>query len=65
MRELKAFRRVTLEPGEPRTLTFALGPDELRYWSAAQKDWVLEASTFDVWVGGVSTAQLTETFTVR
>jgi beta-glucosidase len=44
---------VTLAPGESRTLRFTLGPDELRYWSAAKKDWVVEASTFDVWVGEI------------
>jgi beta-glucosidase len=62
VRELKGFQRVTLAPGEARTLTFTLGPDELRYWSAATKDWVVEPSTFDVWVGGDSTATLTATF---
>jgi beta-glucosidase len=64
IRELKGFQRVTLEPREARTLTFTLGPDELRYWSAAKKDWVVEASTYDVWVGGDSTAPLTTTFNV-
>jgi beta-glucosidase len=65
VRELKGFSRVTLAPGESRTVTFALGPDELRYWSAARKDWVTEASTFDVWAGGDSTAPLTATFQVE
>jgi beta-glucosidase len=64
IRELKGFQRVTLEPGEARTLKFTLGPDELRYWSAAKKDWVVEASTYDVWIGGDSTAQLNATFEV-
>ena len=65
VRELKGFSRVTLVPGETRTVTFVLGPDELRYWSADRKDWVLEASTFDVWVGGDSTAALMATFQVE
>jgi beta-glucosidase len=64
VRELKGFQRVTLAAGEARTLTFTLGPEELRYWSAARKDWVLEPSTFDVWVGGDATAQLTASFEV-
>ena len=34
------------------------GPAELRYWNAAARDWVIDASTFDVWVGGDSTAEL-------
>ncbi len=55
---------MTLAAGEERTLTFRVGPDERRYWNAAARDWVLDASTFDVWVGGDSTAQLTTTFSV-
>jgi beta-glucosidase len=55
-RELKGFARVTLAPGETRTVAFKLGPDELRYWSTAQKRWVQEVASFDLWVGGDSTA---------
>jgi len=57
-RELKGFKRVSLKPGETQTLTFPLGPDELRYWSTSQKRWLQEAAAFDVWVGGDSTAAL-------
>ena len=64
VRELKGFQRVTLGPGEKRSLTFALGPDELRYWSSAKRDWVLEPSIFDVWVGSDSTATLRADFEV-
>ena len=64
VRELKAFERVTLGAGETRTVRFALGPAELRYWNAAKLDWVLDPSTFDVWVGGDSTATLAATFEV-
>ena len=63
-RELKGFQRVTLSAGESRPLRFLLGPDERRYWSAAVRDWVTDASTFDVWVGGDSTAPLSTTFEV-
>jgi beta-glucosidase len=64
VRELKGFERVTLGAGETRTLRFKLGPAELRYWNAAVRDWVIDASTFDVWVGGDSTAALSTTFEV-
>jgi beta-glucosidase len=57
-RELKGFRRVTLEPGETQAVTFSLGPDELRYWSTSQGRWVQDAAAFDVWVGSDSTASL-------
>jgi beta-glucosidase len=64
VRELKGFERVALKAGDRSTLTFPLGPAELRYWNAGVRDWVNDASTFDVWVGGDSTATLTTTFTV-
>ncbi len=64
VRELKGFQRVALEPGEMQSLSFTLGPAELRYWNAAERDWVQDAATFDVWIGGDSTATLGATFTV-
>ena len=65
VRELKGFRRVHLAAGAAETVRFPVGPDERRYWSAAARDYVTEASTFDVWVGGDSRAELTTTFTVK
>jgi beta-glucosidase len=64
VRELKGFQRITLAAGESRTVEFSLGQNELRYWNAAVRDWVIDSSTFDVWVGGDSTADLTTTFEV-
>ncbi len=63
-RELKGFRRVTLAAGESRRLEFPIGPAERRYWNAAVRDWVGDPSTFDVWVGGDSTATLATTFEI-
>jgi beta-glucosidase len=64
VRELKGFRRLTLAAGETRTVEFALGPAELRYWHPLERDWVTDAATFDVWVGGDATASLGTTFVV-
>jgi beta-glucosidase len=63
-RELKGFERIALAAGESRTVSFTLGPAELRHWSAAGHDWVIDASTFDVWVGADSTADRSTTFEV-
>jgi len=63
-RELKGFKRVTLAAGESQTLRFPLGPGELRYWNAATRDWVIDTTTIDVFVGGDSTAELTTSFTI-
>jgi beta-glucosidase len=62
VRELKGFRRVHLPAGASQTVRFSVGPAERRYWNAAVRDFVTEASTFDLWVGGDSTADLTTTF---
>ncbi|HXY39046.1 MAG TPA: glycoside hydrolase family 3 C-terminal domain-containing protein, partial [Vicinamibacteria bacterium] len=57
-RELKGFRRVGLKPGETQTVTFTLGPDELRYWSTSRGQWVQDAEAFDLWAGSDSNATL-------
>jgi beta-glucosidase len=64
MRELKGFERVTLQPGETKTLTFSLGPDALRYWSTNAGGWVQDTAAFDVWVGSDSQATLHAEFEV-
>jgi beta-glucosidase len=64
VRELKGFRRVHLAAGASETVTFTVGPEQLRYWNAAVRDHVLEASTYDLWVGGDAQATSTTTFVV-
>jgi beta-glucosidase len=64
VRQLKGFRRVTLKPGETQTLKFALGPEELSFWSPQTKAWGVEPGTFDVWAGEDSTASLHAEFQV-
>jgi beta-glucosidase len=62
VKELKGFQRVTLDPGEARTVTFHLGPKELTYWSPVSRSWVLEPSKFDVWIGSNSDTSNRATF---
>ena len=64
IRELKGFERVSIGAGETRTVTFELGPDQLRYWSAATRDWVQDATELDVWIGGSSAVAAAESETV-
>ena len=64
MRELKGFERITLQPAETKTVTFQLGPDELRYWSTNVGGWVQDEAPFDVWVGTDSLATLHAEFEV-
>jgi beta-glucosidase len=65
VRELKGFQRVTLKPGEVRTLRFTLRPEDLRYWSAVSSSWIQDESPFDVWIGGSSAADLAGAFEVK
>jgi beta-glucosidase len=64
VRELKGFRRVTLQPGQKQEISFPVGRDERNYWSAAKNGWVVEPSDFDVWVGNSSMATLHDSFSV-
>jgi beta-glucosidase len=64
MRELKGFERLTLKPGETKTVTFTLGPAELGHWSTNAGKWVQDAETFDIWVGADSLATLHTDLTV-
>jgi beta-glucosidase len=50
VKELKGFRRVTLAPGEARTLTFTLGPDQLRFWNIDMKR-IVEPGDFEIMAG--------------
>jgi beta-glucosidase len=64
VKELKGFRRIALNAGEARTVTFPLTPDHLRYWSSATRDWVQDASVFDVFVGTSSRDTIEASFEV-
>ncbi len=50
VKELKGFKRVTLAPGETKTVTFTLAPDALRFWNKDMKR-VVEPGQFDIMVG--------------
>jgi beta-glucosidase len=58
VRQLEGFERVTLQPGETKTLKFPLGKEELNFWSPQSRAWGVEPGVFDVWAGGDSTASL-------
>jgi beta-glucosidase len=64
VRELKGFERTELKPAERKTVRFKIGKDERTYWSAATRGWMIDPSSFDVWVGADSSASLHATFEV-
>jgi beta-glucosidase len=51
VKELKAFRRVVLKPGETQPVSFTLDKSALAFYDVAKKDWVAEPGTFEVLVG--------------
>jgi beta-glucosidase len=64
IRELKGFERITLQPGETKTVTFHLGTDELTYWSSNAGKWIQDPASFDLWAGSDSQASLHAEFEV-
>jgi beta-glucosidase len=53
MKELKGFRRVVLEPGETRTVSFDITPEMLSFYDAAMK-YTVEPGDFEIMVGNSS-----------
>ncbi|HEX4004798.1 MAG TPA: CIA30 family protein [Acidobacteriaceae bacterium] len=48
--QLRGFQRITLAPGEKRTVSFTIGPDDLSLLNADMHK-VVEPGTFDIMVG--------------
>ncbi len=61
--ELKRFQRVTLAPGETRTVRFTLGPDDFALWNADMVR-VVEPGRFAIMAGGNSVDLKTATLDV-
>jgi beta-glucosidase len=54
IRDLRGFRRVTLAPGERKTVEFTLQASSLAYWDEAGDRWVVEEEPVRVAVGASS-----------
>jgi beta-glucosidase len=64
VRRLRGFQRVTLAPGEKRTVTFTLDKSDFGFYDNRGK-FVVEPGSIDVYAGDSSNANLTQSFTVR
>lgn len=62
VRELKAFRRLTLAPGEAQRVEFALTRADLQFWGA--RGWTAEPGQFKVWIAPSSAGGLEGSFTL-
>jgi beta-glucosidase len=54
VQELKAFRKVSLQPGEKQTVSIPLGREAFAFYDAARRGWVAEAGEFTIHVGSSS-----------
>ena len=61
VKELKGFRRITLNPGETQRVTFSLGPEDLAFAGLADAP-VLEPGQYHVWIGPSSAEGLQGSF---
>ena len=54
VQELKAFRKVSLQPGEKQTVSLPLGQEAFAYYDPARQGWVAAAGEFTIHVGSSS-----------
>jgi beta-glucosidase len=64
VRRLRGFERVTLQPGQTRTVTFRLDASDYGFYDNRGR-FVVEPGEIDVYAGNSSKADLNESFTVR
>ncbi|WP_442598667.1 beta-glucosidase BglX [Neobacillus sp. D3-1R] len=50
LKELKGFKKISLEPGEAQTVTFEITEEMLKFYTASKK-WESEAGKFKVFIG--------------
>jgi beta-glucosidase len=53
VKELKGFTRVSLKPGETKTITFKIRPEHLAFHNISMK-YVVEPGDFEIMVGNSS-----------
>lgn len=64
VKELKGFQRITLQPGETRTVSLEITPDRLAFWNI-DMEFVVEPGEFSVMIGPNSRDLQSTTLTVR
>ena len=66
VRELKGFDKITLAPGETKTVTFTLDKRAFAWWNTRIHDWYVESGEFDIQIcRNASEVILQETVTVE
>ena len=52
--QLQGFQRISLNPGEKKTVSFSLPVEQLAFWNTDKHEFVVNPATFDVMVGSSS-----------
>jgi beta-glucosidase len=54
LRQLRAFQRVSLRPGQTKTVRLTLRAADLAHWDVTRNKWVVESGDYDLMVGASS-----------
>ena len=53
-KQLMAFERISVRPGDTRTVSFTVSPERLAFWDEKRRAWIVEPGAFEVMVGSSS-----------
>ncbi|MEE1316275.1 MAG: fibronectin type III-like domain-contianing protein, partial [Prevotella sp.] len=53
-KELKAFEKIEINPGETKTAKLTITEQDLKFWDEAKHEWTLEPGTFTFYVAASS-----------
>lgn len=54
VKELKAFRKINLAPGEEKTVEFTISINDLKFFDDSKHEWVAEPGKFTAYIGASS-----------
>ena len=54
IKKLRAFKRISLDSGETKNVSFGLKSEDFSYWDENKKDWSIEEGEFEIMIGSSS-----------
>lgn len=54
VRQLRGFDRVPLDPGETKSVVFAVTRRDLSIWDVITQQWVIQSGAYGIWVAASS-----------